>query len=103
MPSCRHISRAVALEYKYHKPDVFRIVPLPSTHVSRRFNLDPLIPMQAGVLWEYSRRNKIRMSVVVIVLHNRLAVFRDCCGHEFANDAAEVRRHQERFKPLDAL
>jgi hypothetical protein len=43
------------------------------------------------------------MAVVVVVLHNRFAVFRDCGSHEFANDAAEVRRHQERFKPLYAL
>ncbi len=43
------------------------------------------------------------MAVVILVSHNGFAVFRDGRPHEFADDAAEICGHQERFEAFDFL
>src|SRR5579883_2043024 len=48
-------------------------------------------------------REEVGVSVVVAVLDDCLAVFRNCGSHEFSNHAAEVGRHHEGFEPLNAF
>ena len=98
-----HIPRTVAFKNKNHEPDIFGIVSLPTAQVARSLHLNALVTMKTGVLLEEAGRDKVRMSIVVVVFYHRFAMFWDGRGHELAHDTAEVRSHQKGFEPLDFL
>ena len=47
---------------------------------------------------EHASGDQVRVSVVVLVLDHRRAVFRDASIHEFAHKTAEISRHHDRLK-----
>ncbi|HQU46567.1 MAG TPA: hypothetical protein PK867_27420 [Pirellulales bacterium] len=97
------VARGVGVEDENHQPNLFGIMALPTARVARALDFDSLCAVldAIGIILPFWQ--KVGVAVVVEVPTNGLAVIGDCCPDELADDAAEIRRHEERLEAVDFL